>query len=193
MTLERFKNQCLGSLEMPEILAKIYQFEAKHHFFCKDFQISVEEISLPIDDVFTYNQYIKPFGYTGDGLTAFWVQENKDVENAPIVYFNSGGSMRIIAKNFKTFMQILTLDVEICSDMFKIKADYKESEYKQTYIKWIKKEFDLDPVCDIKTDERYGYSKDIINIIDEAEMLYKAKFMAWHEPFSDIEDYYNDF
>ena len=192
MTLEEFKEQALGNLEMPKVLAKFYQFEDEHLYFCKNFEISIEEVSLDIEDEDNYYKTIKPFGYTNDGLIAFWVQ-NDDVANSPIIYFSSDGEMRIIAKDFKNFMRILTLDVEVCNNMYKDKADYEESKDKQTYINWIKQEFDLDPVCDLKTDERYGYSEDVITIIEDAENLHKEKFIAWHKPFCDIEDIYNDF
>ena len=192
MTLEEFKNKALGDLEMPTSLAKFYQFEDKHLYFCNKFEISIEEVPLDIEDEETYYQTIKPFGYTNDGLTAFWVQ-NGDVANSPIIFFDSDGYMRIIAKNLFDFMRILTLDVEICMNMYKDKSDYQESEYQQTYRNWLKKEFDLNPVCDLKEDERYGYSEDVLAIIEEAEKLYKDKFIVWHKAFCDIEDiYYED-
>jgi len=189
MTLEEFKEKTLGDLKMPEILAKFYQFENDHLYFCKNFEISVEEVPLDIEDQENYYKAIKTFGYTNDGITAFWVQ-NDDAANSPIIYFNSDGEMRIIAKDLKDFMRILTLDTEISEKMYKNKAEYKESKHKQTYINWIKKEFDLNPVCDLKADERYGYSEDVIAIIEEAEKLYKEKFIAWHQPYCDIEDIY---
>lgn len=50
----------------------------------------------------------------------------------------------------------------------------------------------MDPVADLKEEDRYGESEDNIQITNEAEALYKEKFIEWHMDFGDITDQYEE-
>ncbi|MDB2493252.1 hypothetical protein N9X15_03745 [Flavobacteriaceae bacterium] len=195
MTLEEFKEKTIGALPMPETLAKLFNFEENEAglYYFQKFELSDEEImGVDIDDEDEYNKYIKPFSYVDSGCCAFWLKDNnEDLENAPIIYFSSEGVIRIMAKDLKTFLRMLTFDGELDDGSFyKDKRDYEESEFRQQYIAWLKREFDLEPVLDLPENERYGDSPENTMLIEEAENLYKEDFLEWHKIFCDIEDQY---
>ena len=128
MTLEEYKKKTIGNkFEMPETLSKIFDFEKNEAglVYCEGFQLCAEEVSGV--DIYhcedEYYKYIKPFSYTGDGCCAFWIKdENPDLEQAPIVFFSSDGIIRIMAKDLKTFLRMLTFDTEISDgSLFKFK------------------------------------------------------------------------
>jgi len=96
-----------------------------------------------------------------------------------------------MAKDLKTFLRMLTFDTEISDgSLFKFKEDYEESEYKQEYIEWLKREFNLDPVEELSDNMKYGESPENIKITKEAEDMYKTSFLTWHMQFCDIEEQY---
>ena len=167
MTLEEFKEKTIGALPMPETLAKLFNFEENEAglYYSQKFELSDEEImGVDIDD---------------------------ELENAPIIYFSNEGVIRIMAKDLKTFLRMLTFDGELDDGSFyKDKRDYEESEFRQQYIAWLKREFDLEPVLDLPENERYGDSPENTMLIEEAENLYKEDFLEWHKIFCDIEDQY---
>lgn len=115
MSLKSFKESVFGDLEMPKMLEKLYHFEEKHLYFCTQFELSDEEISgVDIEDEEEYYKYIKPFGFTDDGVVAFWLQ-NSDSEKSPIIYYSSDGDIRILAKDLKDFLRMLTFDAQVSS------------------------------------------------------------------------------
>ena len=69
-------------------------------------------------------------------------------------------------------MQLLTFDIEISVDheevyFYKHEDDYEESENLTIYIRWLKENFNLDPIEN--TEE----------IIEKAQQKYKSKFDNW--------------
>lgn len=198
--METYKNQVLGKdIEMPKALEKLYQFDDKYgaEMYSECFSIGAQEedtfeyyFGFEEEQVKEYNKQIKPFATvdgTG-GFAAFWLVDNKkDVANTPIIVYGSEGQIKVTAKNLFDFMRLLTFDCELMDGAsYMFKEDYEASEYKQEYRDFIKKEFDLEPVCDLKSNKKNGNSEDSIKIIQEAEKLYKEKFIKWHKPFGEI-------
>lgn len=200
MTLQEYKQQTIGDkYEMPETLSKLFEFEEEYEreWYSESFFLDTQEDDysylLRFDTekkAEEYKKYIKKFATvdgTG-GFCAFWIREGeKDLENVPIINYGSEGSIRIVAKNIKELLKILTFDIELMDgSCYKFKKDYEESEYKDEYIDWLKIEFNIDPVKDLEEDKNHGESEDIEKIIKEAEEMYKEKFIEWHLQYEDI-------
>jgi len=198
MTLEEYKTKILGDLKMPLTLEKLFLFEEEEGglYYCNKFELSYEDISgVDIDDCEEeYYKSIKPFAYVDDGCCALWIKDSSiNLEDAPIIYYSSEGMIRIMAKNLKTFLRMLTFDSHLNDGTFyKFKEDYVESKYKAQYIQWLKKEFNLNPVEELPNDERYGESPENMRLTQEAEEMYKTDFIDWHQQFCDIEGQYYD-
>lgn len=202
MDFQEYKQKTLGDeIKASQALVKLFNFEKKAKgYYSESFELDTFD-----DDTFEYYfefdkkqtqeylKHIKPFATvdgTG-GFAAFWVL-GESIDNAPIIVFGSEGNIKIVAKNLFDFMRLLTFDSELMDGVStKSLQEYKPSTYKNEFITFLKKEFDLEPVSDITHEELYGNSKESIQITKEAEKLYKDKFIKWHQQFFDISEYYN--
>ncbi len=204
--VDKYRDQTVGAnYQLPKALVALYAFEEQYgaelysQSFCLDTQeddysylINFKSLKQEIE----YRKHIKKFAHvdgTG-GFVAFWIRdENRDLENAPIINYGSEGSIRIVAKNINEFLRILSFDVELMDgSSYKMKSDYEESPYKSEYIAWLRDELSLEPVKDLSEQERYGESEDVLQIRSEAEKMYKEEFIQWHSQFSDIESRFED-
>lgn len=198
--MEAYRNKVLGKeIEIPKVLEKLYQFDEEYgaEMYSECFSIGAQEedtfeyyFDFDEEQVIEYNKQIKPFATvdgTG-GFAAFWlIDNNREIANAPIIIYGSEGQIKITAKNIFDFMRLLTFDCELMDGAsYMFKEDYEASEYKQEFREFIKKEFDLDPVCDLNSNQKNGNSEDSIKITQEAEKLFKEKFIEWHKPFGEI-------
>ncbi len=193
--LRKKYEELFAEYEIPQTLKKLMDFEEEYgeetysQSFCllveKDFYENYFD-SEDEEDIKKYEKFIKVFASadgTG-GVYAFWLSEGKqDLEQAPIVGYGSEGDIRIVAKNLKELLHLLSFDVEIADGCaYKDDEYYEESPNRPAFIKWLKKEFDIDPVED----------EDAIEIIvDEAQEMYQYDFMEWHKQFEEIECEFN--
>lgn len=102
--------------------------------------------------------------------------QNKSLNELPVVVFGDEGGYHIVAKNIFEFMQLLTFDNEISVDheqayFYKDEDDYEESEGLPEYKEWLKENFNLDSIDDTES------------ILENAQKTYKADFDKWVSKF----------
>jgi len=140
--------ELLGDYKVPEILKKTLAFNThlEGKLYHPDFQFQIDEV---LEDLFEANdldeenieyllKYLIEFASADDtgGIYVFWLKEGiENVEEMPILWFGTEGEIALVASNFKEFLAHLTLenDYDIITELEKFK-------------KWIKDEFDIDPV-----------------------------------------------
>jgi hypothetical protein len=183
MNIQAFK-QNLGISKLPTALEKLFQFQSEQ----SDFECYSQGFGVLIDDKSgikswsedeTFLERLHPFAQAnGSGSTyAFWDKDvSGDLNGLPIVVFGDEGGVHVVADNLLVLMQMLLFDSEISVDFdeayfYKDEDDYEESEDHQTYKKWLKKEFNLDPVEDPDT------------LIQKAQENYKKDFEQWFKQY----------
>ena len=195
MDINEYTKQTIGELEMPIELMKLFEFENKSdEMYSESFYLypsDDDEFKFYFDfDEETSKKYSKSIlvfakaDGTG-GFLAFWLQgNNKELKNAPIINYGSEGDIQVVAKNIRELMQILTFDVELMDgSCYKSAEYYEESPRRKEYISWLKKEFDISPVDDVKE----GESETIKSIIMNSQKTYKIPFEEWHAVYYKIE------
>ncbi len=123
--LRKKYKEVFGAYEIPQTLQKLIDFEEKANgiAYSESFYLGVSKdhfkwyFDFESDEDFEkYEKSIKIFAdadATG-GVYAFWIQEGKkDLEQAPIVCYGSEGDVRIVAKNLKELLRLLSFDIEI--------------------------------------------------------------------------------
>ncbi|MGV6838917.1 MAG: hypothetical protein ACWA40_01845 [Planktomarina sp.] len=197
-----YKQHVAGDLEFPEILEKLYEFEQKHggqtysDCFCLDaehmFDGYFNDIKSDNGMLAQYKKHIRVFAVSdgSGGYYAFWIKDDKiRLEDAPIVCYSSEGDIRIVAKNIRDLLRLLTFDAEIVDGTAFRDDDDERSENHHVFVKWLKEEFNLDPVGDVIVIEAEGicYSRDVQKIVCDAQDMFQDDFMSWHAKYEYIE------
>jgi len=138
----------LGDYRVPEIVKKTLEFDCQlgDKYYTPDFGFDAGDTledffdanELNEDDIEYLLEYLIEFSRADDtgGIYVFWLKEEiKNIEDMPIVWFGSEGEMELVASNFKDLLSRLT---------FKYEYDYITEL--ERFKKWIKDEFDIDPV-----------------------------------------------
>jgi hypothetical protein len=94
----------------------------------------------------------------------------------PVVVFGDEGGEYVVAEDFVQFMRLLTYDVEIWVvldgvEFYKDEDDYEHSRDHLIYEKWLKKEFDANPVSE--PDE----------VVKPAQKKYGSSFEQWMKQY----------
>ncbi|MFH6958604.1 hypothetical protein ACHRV1_14480 [Flavobacterium aquidurense] len=115
-------------------------------------------------------------------MYAIWNNdENKSLNELPVVVFGDEGGYHVTAKNIFELMQLLTFDTEITVDheevYFYKDEDYEESEGLAEYKLWLKETFNLNTVDN--ADEAHS-------ILENAQKIYKNDFDKW------VSQYYSE-
>jgi hypothetical protein len=180
MTLEDFKNNFNNQIT-PE-LALFFEINEELGFenYSQGFGLYQDDksgISSWSEDP-DFLDKLMPFAQAnGSGsMYVLWKNEqNKSLNELPVVVFGDEGGYHIVAKNIFELMQLLTFDQEISVDheevYFYKDEDYEESESLPEYITWLKENFNLDPIEDTEL------------TIANAQETYKADFDKWVSQF----------
>lgn len=157
----------------------------KKDFFYCTFNCEDEEANEETDDKIV--KYLLPLAHidgTG-GVAALWLNngENTDLENAPIIAFGSEGSIKVVAKNLKDFIFMLSFGVEALDGEFYESTSYSESHYRKQnfmeYRKWLKDVMNIEPLKDWKV----SMPKEIYELQEEASMLYELSFFEFLQKY----------
>lgn len=124
-----------------------------------------------------FQQHLLPIAqadYWG-AFYAIWTYRQVNIEDAPVVVFDHDGNYYVVAKNFATLLQLISLDTEpmIDSDgiyFCKDEANYDPSPYNKNYKKWLKEYCHLSPIYNNFEAEQ---------LIEQAQTNYQALFEAW--------------
>lgn len=179
MELKEFKEN-LGLTEIPVELEKLIHFQNT----VSDFECYSEGFGVLIDDKSgikswssdeAFLERLFPFAQAnGTGsIYAIWNDGSSgSLNELPIVVFGDEGGVHVIASDLSSFLQLLTFDSEISVDhdeayFYKDEEDHEESEDHASYKKWLKEQFDLEPVEN--PDE----------LIKLAQEKYKLPFENW--------------
>src|SRR5690606_18943343 len=179
INIEKFKEN-LKLEVIPTELEKLIYFQS----YISDFESYSEGFGLLIDDKsglktwseeITFLERLLPFAQAnGSGsFYAFWNDGTSNPLNKmPIVVFGDEGGVHIAAENILQLLHLLTFDTEISvsfEDVYFYKDEdyYEESEDLQTYLKWLKENFDLEQI------------KETSGIIKSAQEKHKENFDKW--------------
>ena len=163
--------------EVPEVLNKLLDFQNKSHaFYSNGFELD------DCSDQYGLNSYSKDNAFLsrliefakadGSGSTyAFWIQEDNDIEKAPIIIFGNGGGVHVVAENIMQLMKILTYDAEPMVDWDDV-VYYKDeedepSERSQEFKEWLLRNYNIKPIDDAD------------QLVKQAQEKYKDSFIAW--------------
>lgn len=196
--LKKYKKSFRG-YEIPETLVKLAEFDAnlENESYGESFWLRAEEniFKYLLDNSLTSKEQIEVYANhaivfanadgTG-GFYAFWVEDNKsDLEEAPIVAYGSEGEVKIVAKNLKELIKILSYGAEGLNGNYGLDCydSYDEFlEYNPNFLAfrtWMKKELDIEPIKNWKVPQ----SDDVNAIIEDANKVYKKRFNAWQYQF----------
>lgn len=182
LTLEDFTAQ-FGHHELPHELKKLYEIEHIYgaenlsQCFCLS---SIDKTGLKTysDDAAFYDSFIEFASANGSGSTyAYWLIDN-DLNNCPIVVFGDEGGIYVVAENTKELIHLLTLGTEISvnhdgASFYELEQDEEEPPYRQEYLEWVKRNFNLEPVSDKKA----------VQILAQAKKKYQKKLNEFLEKF----------
>lgn len=154
----------------------------KIDFFYCTFNCEDEETDEKTDDkIFEYLLPLAHIDGTG-GVAALWLNngENTDLENAPIIAFGSEGAIKIVAKNLKDFLFMLSFGGEALDGEFYESVDYAEAYYREPnfmeYRKWLQDVMNIEPLKDWKGNDT---PKEIYELQKEASNLYELSFFEF--------------
>ncbi|MBS7229398.1 hypothetical protein KHA90_00030 [Flavobacterium psychroterrae] len=208
LTFEEFITQ-FGNHEIPADLKKLYEIEhiygAENLSECFSLN-SIDKTGLKSysDDEAFYNSFIEFASANGSGSTyAYWLIDN-DLNKCPIVVFGDEGGVYIVAENTQQLIHLLTLGTEISVDYDEVSFydldEDQEPLYRNEYLEWVKRNFDLEPISQKKsikilTDAKQKYQKQLneflakfsIETDDETEVVVTAKEKSDKYAFQKIE------
>jgi tetratricopeptide (TPR) repeat protein len=140
------------------------------------------------EEIEEYSSHVFPFANadgTG-GFYAFWVKDaSVDLEKAPIVCYGSEGAVKIVAKNLKDLIKILSYGPEGMDGNYAFCEEESIETFTEYYPnfmpfrQWMKESLSIEPIKNWKVLE----SKEVDEIIAEANRLYKEEFDAWQYQF----------
>ncbi|WP_264523980.1 hypothetical protein [Flavobacterium sp. N502536] len=175
-SLEEYSAQ-FGKYVLPADLVKLYKFEQEYgvESYSECFGLTITEDKTGIktwsEEEEFYNSFIEFAGANGSGSSyAYWLIDD-DLNKCPIVVFGDEGGIHVVAENTRELIHLLTFDTEISVDFdsayfYKDEEYYEESENKEAFEQWVKKEFNLDTITSTEeTDE----------IVNQAKEKYKTQ------------------
>lgn len=168
--------ELLGDHKIPDIVRKVFDFnnELGDKYYTPDFGFcsdgTLEDFfdanELDEDDIEYLLEYLVEFARADDtgGIYVFWLKEDIDnVEDMPIIWFGSEGEMELIASNFKDLLKRLTFD-------YRKEYGIEYVTELEVFKKWIKDEFDIDPV---------ESEEDVEKIAQEAKNNFQEPLANW--------------
>ncbi len=165
--------------KIPNSLEKLIDFSLQYNGFSQEFYFEVENEK---DGYATYSDDEKFLSClikigTADGTGSdygFWINETKNLANAPIVAFGSEGGCHIIAQNFDELVRLLTFDCEPMIDwdeVFFYKDDEDcESKYHKEFVSFVQNDLNLEIVAS---------NEQANKIVADAQAIYQEKFITW--------------
>ncbi|CAI2768141.1 conserved protein of unknown function [Flavobacterium collinsii] len=175
-SLEEYSAQ-FGNYILPADLVKLYKFEQEYgvESYSECFGLTITEDKTGIktwsEEEEFYSSFIEFAGANGSGSSyAYWLIAN-DLNKCPIVVFGDEGGIHVVAENTRELIHLLTFDTEISVDFdsayfYKDEEYYEESENKEVFEEWVKKEFNLNVITsNEETDE----------IVNQAKEKYKTQ------------------
>jgi hypothetical protein len=183
MDIDEFKTN-LGLTELPQELEKLIYFQTNNsdkEEYSDGFVVRIDKKgglkSWSKDEKFL--EKLLPFARanaSGSFYTLWIYDNNKPLNQLPIVVFGDEGGVHIVAENILELLHLITYDVEIDVDeedaSFK-KRKKKPSENLAKYLKWIKENYDLDRIEKPST------------IIKKAQEKYQNSFDEWFNQYYD--------
>ncbi len=184
--------------EIPSSLIALIDFskEIENESYAESFYLHADEDIFTYwlgkvcseEEVQEYSRHIFKFANadgTG-GFYAFWVKDDiSNLEEAPVICYGSEGEVKIVAKNIKGLIKLLSYGPEgmdgnyafSCSDDYDEFLEYHPNFF--TFRSWIKDELGIEPIKEWQVTE----SKEVNTLIEEANAMYKDDFDAWQYQF----------
>jgi len=187
MDINEFKTN-LGLTELPHELESLIHFQTNQSdkieysdgfVVCIDKKIGLQFGWSKNND---FLNKLLPFARANasGSFYALWIHDNnKQLNQLPVVVFGDEGGEHIIAENILQLLHLITFDVEINVDEDKAtfkKRRKKPSENLEKYLKWVKENYDLDRIEKPET------------IIKNAQSKYKDSFEEWCNQYLERRD-----
>lgn len=176
-TFDAFENNFQGR-EIPHELLLLFDFQQEHsnyaqYFLLRGYDLSI--LNLWSEDAH-FHQSIIPFARaTSFGACyAFWDDgSGRKTDAMPVIVLDRENGINVVAENILQLLRLLTYDIEpvLSDEIFKLSNDkdsYAPSNNIAAYIKWLKNNFDVEPVAD-----------PFEEIIDPAQDKFSEAFENW--------------
>ena len=140
------------------------------------------------EEIEEYSSHVFPFAHAdGTGaFYAFWVKDDTvDLEEAPVVCYGSEGEVKIVSKNLKDLIKILSYGPEGMDGNYGFYEEETIETFTQYYPnfmvfrEWMKETLSIEPIKNWKVLE----SEEVNEIIAEANRQYQKDFDAWQYRF----------
>lgn len=173
--------KAFGERPIPKLLTDLLHFDntvSQDDWFSEGFEFSTDEENHMLKTYCEEDEFINSLiqfaqaDGTGSSYT-FWIKDNdKSLDNAPIVVFGSEGGYHVISKNINDFLSVLAYDVEPMIDWdsisyYKDEEDYEPSKYNDSYRNWLVENHQIET------------TKNANEIVQNAQEKYQEEFKEW--------------
>ena len=183
--------------KIPETLQALAQFEeeVEGETYAESFWLKTDKDIFNYwlndsseEEIEEYSSHVFPFAHAdGTGaFYAFWVKDDTvDLEEAPVVCYGSEGEVKIVSKNLKDLIKILSYGPEGMDGNYGFYEEESIETFTQYYPnfmvfrEWMKETLSIEPIKNWKVLE----SEEVNEIIAEANRLYQKDFDAWQYHF----------
>ena len=187
MNIEEFKKNW-GPSPIPTELEQLIYFQTNKsafEFYSRGFGVIVDDkggLKSWNEDISFLNELL-PFA-EADGTGSFYAiwddGTTKPLNEMPIVVFGDEGGVHIVAQNILQLLHLITFDTEISVEFddvyfYKDENEYQKSKDLDAFLKWLKNDYNLDPVQDPAV------------IIASAQKKYKETFDKWFKQYDSTE------
>lgn len=187
MNIEEFKKNW-GPSPIPTELEQLIYFQTNKsafEFYSRGFGVIVDDkggLKSWNEDISFLNQLFPFAQANGTGsFYAIWDDgTTKPLNEMPIVVFGDEGGVHIVAQNILQLLHLITFDTEISVEFddvyfYKDENEYQKSKDLDAFLKWLKNDYNLDPVQDPAV------------IIASAQKKYKETFDKWFKQYDSTE------
>lgn len=182
--LKEYK-EVFGKYEIPETLKRLINFEEQYgeesysesFYLCTDLDKTPDRGQYSLDN--EYFERLMVFANAdGSGAKyAFWVNEvGISLENAPIVFIGSDGTIKVVAKHIKELLKLLSFGPETMEgEFYKDLGDFEDPENAIEFREWMLSDLNVQPIKNLEVDD----SEEVNNILEEASKKYRETFRKW--------------
>lgn len=182
MSLLEFEQNFAGH-DIPEELVSLYHFQTEHSEYSQGFYLHPDDKSglKTWSDNEEFLVRLMPFAqanYSGSFYAVWNDGSGRSPSEFPIIVFGDEGGEHIVAGNILQLMQLLTFDAELLVDsegisFYKDGNGDEKSEDADIYMKWLKENFDKNPID-------YNEAKEII---ENACQKYQSAYDDWSSKY----------
>jgi len=174
--LEKYKDY-----KIPASLKKLIEYSVERDLYLSaGFELEPNNIKYMYESYSSEKEFTESFICIGSADCmgseyAFWVKNNNNLTNAPIIEFGGEGGYQIVANNFDELIRILTFDTEPMIDwdgieFYKDEDDYEPSENIDEFHAWVKANLGLQII---------NTSEEINEIISKAQEVHQAELKSF--------------